>query len=349
MDRDQLKYGTDHTSVKVKQVPGGTSSISLGWEPEQRPKYSKPAQSRTDYSNYESRGQNNDEDYYPSQPKVQSRGGNQLRDFDDDSRGDRRQEYNPRANEDYGRGNNYKNPRANDDYDDYSRGDTYSRDTYSKDPYSKDPYSRDPYSRDPSSYETSSKTSNQGRGDTGSRIQNSNGRNEGYGKNQDSYGRGADSNLKAGDSYGREDSYGRGGDSYGRGGDSYGRGGDTYGRGADTNARESAKDHGRGYNDSGYDRGYSSKDPYNNTEYSKKEYPSRDYQSSNYDRDTYEKDSYSQSSRRVDPGYDDYDSRSYKQNDRRNYDDDGQSSKSKAKTSVKVKNPPGGQSSFIFG
>ena len=198
MDRDQLKYGTDHTSVKVKQVPGGTSSISLGWEPEQRPKYSKPAQSRQDYSNYESRGQNYDDDYYPSQSKVQPRGGNQARDVDDDYRADRRQDYNSRANDDYGRGTNSKNSRFNDDYDDYSRGDAYSRDPYAKDTYSRDTYSRDTYSN-----ETSSKNTNQGRGDTGSRAQNSYGRNEGYGKNQDSYGRGTDSSSKAGDSSGR--------------------------------------------------------------------------------------------------------------------------------------------------
>ena len=28
---DQNKYGTDHTSVRVKQTPGGNSSFSLGW------------------------------------------------------------------------------------------------------------------------------------------------------------------------------------------------------------------------------------------------------------------------------------------------------------------------------
>lgn len=35
MSENQFHYGTNFTSVKTHHAPGGTSSISLGWDPEE--------------------------------------------------------------------------------------------------------------------------------------------------------------------------------------------------------------------------------------------------------------------------------------------------------------------------
>lgn len=36
MTDDRSKYGTDHTSVKVRHAPGGQSNFSLGWGEEEK-------------------------------------------------------------------------------------------------------------------------------------------------------------------------------------------------------------------------------------------------------------------------------------------------------------------------
>ena len=46
MNDDRLKYGTEFTSVKVHQSPGGNSSLSLAWGTDSRKQQSRPEQMR---------------------------------------------------------------------------------------------------------------------------------------------------------------------------------------------------------------------------------------------------------------------------------------------------------------
>jgi hypothetical protein len=315
MDREQLKYGTDHTSVKVKQVPGGNSSINLGWEPQQKSKYSRPAASKQDYSNSQSRGQTYEDEYYSSKPKASGRGGNNRINESEY----RRTDYEQR--EEYSRDAYKGNSRGYDDYeDDYARSDGYSRDPYSAN--SRPDYKSDSYSKPRAQDYSRGEPRGDSRGDPYARGSD---RNEGYGKTTDPYSRNNEAYSRGTDSYSRgTDSYGRSQDGYSRAGDSYSRPGDSYSR--DQYSRDAGREAGRGYERDTYER-------------------------DTYDRD-YGRENYSQNKKNYDPGYeDDYEPRNTRNNERRNYpeDDYEPGAKGKPKTSVKVKNPPGGQSSFIFG
>ena len=60
MNDDRMKYGTEFTSVKVHQSPGGNSSISLAWEEPARRRGAPPAQHPPKGQSWDSQPATND-------------------------------------------------------------------------------------------------------------------------------------------------------------------------------------------------------------------------------------------------------------------------------------------------
>jgi hypothetical protein len=290
MDREQLKYGTDHTSVKVRQEPGGKSSINLGWE---NPKKAKGRQDLRPQGYERDDYYRNQEPVYESKPESRSRAN---RDYQPNV------EYEPDHYNDYGKKPTRNNPQSRgyeEEYEDRNAYNKPSQRTYEYDrnqdstrkPDKKyDEYARSNYNeydrpeKNYDEYERPEKTYDYSRGNE---VRNNRGnpRNTEYVRDEyarndvrDDYGR---------NEYTRDDDYSRNNDRKG------------------LNSRGNKVDSSRGYQE--YDR---------ETTYNRRNdedpYSSNPYQ--------YEPDS----------------------NGRRQ-------AKPKPKTSVKVQNPPGGQSSFIFG
>ena len=292
MDRYQLKYGTDYTSVKVQQEPGGKSSINLGW---QEPKVSK-------YGNQtDSRGSNRDDrNDYRSDP-VKGRGGRDYQYSD----ADYTNEYSapePRgAKKPSGKAANLRN--YDETYEDRNYGD--SGRGYEPQPSNERGY-------------------DYGRG-TGRKVVDRNYEepDRGYEKKASGYERGG--NEKRNDPYGKSNERCYNDSGRERNHDTYGRGYqespvEDYGRNTEKRqpyAGRSNADLDRGSREQEYER------PVDN-----RRRRDDDYSSNNYGGNNYASNNYSQQESDLNPR---------------------RTAKQPPKTSVKVQNPPGGQSSFIFG
>ena len=296
MDREQLKYGTDYTSVKVRQEPGGKSSINLGWQDPKRSKYAHQVEGksyqrgeRNDYS----KGVEQEHDYRYEVPKKSNNREYQYSDYNS--------EYLPSESKNTkagGRGNEYEK--------NYDAGYNEYTGNYERNYDSGKGYDRNYEYSQGSDKNYEYRRVNERNIETGKQ---NNKRNEEYtrgkGKNYEEPDRGYERNYN-----------------------DYGRGGaDSYGRNAERNNGYAEEEYGRGNQNRRQPQG----ERQGNVEY-EREYRGQENERSNYNR------------RNDDYGYtrNNYTSNEPYYNDRR-------PSKQQPKTSVKVQNPPGGQSSFIFG
>jgi hypothetical protein len=302
MERHQLKYGTDFTSVKVKQEPGGNSSINLAWGGPGRAQ--KPQAARDEVYREADAGYNAGPRYNPSKYAANP--------YDDETSG----AYNPRS----------KPGRAADPepYDDYSQGygNSASRNkpAYGRNKY-EDDYRQnedDRYGRNEEGYEREryqdygrgNHEENYARGENWKNTEGSGRGNETYGRNVEGYSRN------------NAEGYGKSGQRYGKGNERAGNSGEEYGRNYETYGRN---EEGYGNKRSNYDeeecQGRSRNNEYERSERKGGRGRGQEYEGRN---------DYGQ---KRDEGYYAY-----------QVSDSG-----KPKTSVKVKNPPGGQSHFTFG
>ena len=283
-NREHLKYGTEFTSVRVRQDPGGKSSLNLGWEDPKKSKNIRPGDSKF----YQQDDRSNINREYED-PVYESRNtANKSRGNRDPS--DHYSEYSDAKKKPVR--NNYAREEENERNNDYGRGNErnyeYSRGNPKKTDARRAENKYDEYARpNERTYEEPQREKNYYEGRSNEYGRNPN-KNRGYAREE--YGR---------DEYAR-DEYAR--DDYAR--DEHPR--EDYARGQIDNRR---KEGGRYQADN---------------ERSQQEY--------NYERNP-------EINRRRDDGR-------YNAQYEPEFSD---RQKPKPKTSVKVQNPPGGQSSFIFG
>jgi hypothetical protein len=296
MERSQLKYGTEFTSVKVSQQPGGTSSINLGWDEPPRARFQQPEPKPV----YRDDGYRRPENMHEP-VKSRSPQGYYAQNYEEGFTANSRSKpaqvaYDEYSNPNYRgiefeqqkampRGENlYQAEEAQNRFPGLGRGGVYGQNLgafgrgnegMGGPPMGGDGIGRnnDPYGRNANLYARN---------------------NEPYARSNDPYARNNEILARNNDPYARNnDTYGRNNEPYGRNNDPYARNNEPYGRNADPYAR----------NNEAYAR---NNDPYSRNNYA--------------DPQGYSENQYAR-----------------------------QGNKAIGKTSVKVQNPPGGQSHFTFG